>query len=132
MHESNGQTQIRSRSWNRLYGELGFDIEPVSVAIKPWYRIPEDESEDDNPNMEEYYGYGELTASWQVNERHRLSFLGRNNFKKENKGAVDLRWSYGITQELALYLKYFNGYGESLIDYNKHNQSLGIGFAINN
>ncbi|WP_406608821.1 phospholipase A [Agarivorans sp. JK6] len=132
VHESNGQTQIRSRSWNRVYAEFGFDADPVSISIKPWYRIPEDESEDDNPNMEDYYGYGELTAKWQISERHRLSFLGRNNFKKENKGALDLRWSYGISQELALYLKYFNGYGESLIDYNKHNQSLGIGFAINN
>ncbi|WP_220718222.1 phospholipase A [Agarivorans litoreus] len=134
VHESNGQTQTRSRSWNRVYTEFSFDADPVSIAIKPWYRIQEDESEDDNPNIEDYYGYGELTANWKINDRHHLMFLGRNNFKKENKGALDIRWSYGMTQNLALYLKYFNGYGESLIDYNKHNQSLGIGigFAINN
>ncbi|WP_411991583.1 phospholipase A [Agarivorans sp. DSG3-1] len=131
VHESNGQTQIRSRSWNRIYTEFSFDAKPVTIAVKPWYRFEETAEEDDNPNMEDYYGYGQLTAKWQINDRHRLSFLGRNNLKSDNKGAVDLRWSYGITQELALYLKYFNGYGESLIDYNKHNKSLGIGFAIN-
>ncbi|UPW20389.1 phospholipase A [Agarivorans sp. TSD2052] len=132
VHESNGQTQIRSRSWNRIYTELSFDAKPVTIGIKPWYRLKEDASEDDNPNIEDYYGYGELTANWQINDNHRLSLMARNNLKTDNKGAIDVRWAYPITKELALYLKYFNGYGESLIDYNKHNQSLGIGFALNN
>ena len=28
------------------------------------------------------------------------------------------------------YVKYFTGYGESLIDYNRHTDKVGIGFAI--
>jgi phospholipase A1 len=32
---------------------------------------------------------------------------------------------------LRFYTQFFNGYGESLIDYNHHNQRVGIGFSIN-
>ncbi|WP_427978383.1 phospholipase A, partial [Agarivorans sp.] len=131
VHESNGQSQLRSRSWNRLYAEFGFNAGPVEVALKPWYRLEEEAADDDNPNIEEYFGYGELSASWQLNPEHRLSLLARNNLKRDNKGALDLRWAYRLTPEIALYMKYFNGYGESLIDYNKSNQSIGIGIAVN-
>ncbi len=131
VHESNGQSELRSRSWNRLYAEFAFDAGPVEVALKPWYRLKEDADDDDNPNIEEYYGYGELSAHWQLNPDHRLSVLARNNLKRDNKGALDLRWAYRLTSEIAFYMKYFNGYGESLIDYNKSNQSVGIGIVIN-
>jgi phospholipase A1 len=131
VHESNGQSELRSRSWNRLYAEFGFNAGPVEVALKPWYRLNEDADDDDNPNIEDYYGYGELSANWQLNPDHRLSVLARNNLKRDNKGAFDLRWAYRLTPEIALYMKYFNGYGESLIDYNKSNQSIGIGIAVN-
>ncbi|WP_432463072.1 MULTISPECIES: phospholipase A [unclassified Agarivorans] len=137
VHESNGQAQLRSRSWNRIYTEFNFDLgEPLDIgklnlAIKPWYRFKEEAEDDDNPNMEDYYGYGELSVDLEFSKYHRLNLLARNNLKRDNKGAIDVRWSYPISSELSIYLKYFNGYGESLIDYNKHNQSLGLGFAIN-
>jgi phospholipase A1/A2 len=136
-HQSNGKTPGLSRSWNRLYGTLIFDKGPYAFAVKAWWRIPEDEKEtptsskgDDNPDLTDYLGHMELTGVYGL-DKHRFSLLLRNNFKNPNRGALEFTWSYPIMGNLRFYTQYFNGYGESLIDYNHHNQRIGIGFSIN-
>jgi phospholipase A1 len=55
----------------------------------------------------------------------------RNNLRDDNRGAVELSYSFPIRHtRLKGYLKYFNGYGESLIDYNHRIQSFGVGFLL--
>ncbi|EFP1036100.1 phospholipase, partial [Campylobacter jejuni] len=49
----------------------------------------------------------------------------------DNKGAIQVDLGYDIFNNgIYWYLQYFNGYGESLIDYNKHLQRLSTGFLI--
>ncbi|MCG9697578.1 phospholipase A [Shewanella sp. Isolate11] len=137
MHQSNGQSGELSRSWNRIYGSMVFDNGPFATAAKVWWRIPEDEKEtptsargDDNPDILDYMGYFELTSVYGIDE-HRVSMMLRNNLQKKNRGAVELTWSYPVIGNLRVYAQYFNGYGESLIDYNAHTNRFGIGVAIN-
>ena len=47
------------------------------------------------------------------------------------ENAVEMTWSYPITKTLRIYTQYFNGYGESLLDYNVRTERIGIGIAIN-
>ncbi len=47
------------------------------------------------------------------------------------KNSVELIWSYPLTEHLRLYTYYFNGYGESLIDYNHRNKRIGLSIALN-
>ncbi|MDX1453287.1 MAG: phospholipase A, partial [Oleiphilaceae bacterium] len=50
-HESNGRSQLLSRSWNRIFVGLGFLRERWAIYLQPWYRIAEDPKEDDgDPN----------------------------------------------------------------------------------
>jgi phospholipase A1 len=137
VHQSNGQTNQLSRSWNRIYGSAVFDKGPFALGLKVWWRIPEDEKEDvssvkgdDNPDINRYMGNFELTGVYGLNE-HRFIMLLRNNLRDTNRGAVEVTWSYPIIGNLRIYTQYFNGYGESLIDYNHHNQRIGIGIALN-
>jgi phospholipase A1 len=44
---------------------------------------------------------------------------------------VELGWSYGLTTNLRLYAQYFNGYGESLVDYDHSVNRIGIGVMLN-
>jgi phospholipase A1 len=139
-HQSNGQTGQLSRSWNRII--LGFTFaqaENVLWGFRTWYRLPEDEKTsaldpagDDNPDIEKYMGYGELGGLWSISDKHSLEFMLRNNLRSENKGAIQLGWSFPINDRIQGYVEYFNGYGESLIYYNHHAQRLGIGFKLTN
>ncbi|MBR9727972.1 phospholipase A [Shewanella intestini] len=137
-HQSNGQASLLSRSWNRLYASMVFDKGPFAIGFKAWWRLPEDEKTspndprgDDNPDINDYMGNVEITSVYGLDD-HRFTMLLRNNLStSENRGAVELTWSYPIMGNLRIYTQYFNGYGESLIDYNHHNQRFGIGLALN-
>ena len=138
VHQSNGQSSQLSRSWNRLYGSAVFDRGPFALGLKVWWRIPEDEKDninsakgDDNPDIERYMGNFELTGIYGLGE-HRFIMLLRNNLRDDyNRGAIEFTWSYPVLGNLRIYTQYFNGYGESMIDYNHHNQRFGIGIALN-
>ncbi|AFL69794.1 phospholipase A [Sulfurospirillum barnesii] len=132
LHESNGKDSEKSRSWNRLYAKGFFQAGNLIVSPRIWYRIKEDEHSDDNPNIEDYLGYGdlELIYPWK---KHTFKLLLRNNlhFDTENKGAVQLDWTFPLWEEnLFGYIQLYSGYAESLIDYNKRTERIGIGFAL--
>ncbi|WP_257287491.1 phospholipase A [Endozoicomonas sp. SESOKO2] len=138
-HQSNGRSGGLSRSWNRVY--LNFLLEKGNfyVSFKPWYRIPEPEKDpnnpndtegDDNPDIEKYMGHGELHFGYKLDE-YQISMMLRNNLRSsDNKGAVQLGWSFPLSDRFRGYVQYFNGYGESLIDYNASVNRLSIGVML--
>tara|TARA_Y100001937_G_scaffold43227_2_gene61064 strand:+ start:129 stop:947 length:819 start_codon:yes stop_codon:yes gene_type:complete len=136
-HQSNGRAGQLSRSWNRLKFSWVTSIGNVFINFEPWYRFkeqrkdtPEDPEGDDNPDITEYMGWFELSAAYkQENATWRLML--RNNLRSDNKGAVRLSYSRPFNQHIRLYVELFNGYGESLIDYNRSVTRLGIGFELN-
>lgn len=137
-HQSNGRGVNLSRSWNRVYSEFLFSKGNFDFSIKPWWRIPEKQKRhplsvdgDDNPDIEKYLGYGEFTTTYTWANDAKASLLLRNNLRKDNKGAVQIDYSFPINNRIRLYMLLFNGYGESLIDYDESTTRVGIGFMIN-
>jgi phospholipase A1 len=48
-----------------------------------------------------------------------------------SKGAIQLDWTCPLgSSNIGFYMLAFDGYGESLIDYNKHVSRIGAGFTI--
>jgi phospholipase A1 len=135
-HQSNGRSQLLSRSWNRVYTSFMFEKDNFALSLRPWYRIKEDEKEnpnesdgDDNPDIEKFMGHFELRSAYRWND-HEFSLMGRNNLRSDNFGAVELGWSFPLTGHLKGFVQYFNGYGESLIDYNHNTERVGVGILL--
>lgn len=130
VHQSNGQGEPLSRSWNRIFASVILDKNNFSLALRPWYRVPEKFENDDNPDIEDFLGNGELYAAYRW-RKHTFGGMLRNNLDWDNnRGALQLDWTYPLTSSLKAYLQYFHGYGESLIDYDNAINRLGLGFAF--
>ena len=136
-HQSNGQSGLRSRSWNRLFASAMFSDDDSFYHIKAWYRIKEDKKEDpfdssgdDNPDITTFMGHTEFGYGTKLG-KFNIMALVRNNLKtSDNKGSVELNLSYPISTRYDFLLQYFNGYGDSLVDYNRHQERIGVGIQL--
>ena len=136
-HQSNGQIQGFSRSWNRLYAAAIYDRGRFVAAIRPWYRLPEDAKEgpldprgDDNPDILDYYGHAEMTLGRRGPRRaYALSAHGNPS---SGKGGGEIAASFPAFGRFRAVVSYFNGYGNSLIDYDHFQQRLGVGLLLSN
>ncbi len=129
-HQSNGRGKPLSRSWNRATANFGFERGDLNLILKTWARIPEAESQDDNPDISSYLGYGEIWAG-TIWRGYHLALMFRNNFRfDENRSALQFEVSFPLLKHLNGYVQYFAGYGESLIDYNHFTNRIGLGFMV--
>jgi len=127
VHQSNGRSELLSRSWNRVMARAAFDYGDLAFLVRAWYRLPEDSEDDNNPDTEDYYGYGDVRAVWAPN-KNTFSLMVRPGTEKSG---MELTWSRQITSELRIYSQWWHGYGESLIDYDQKVNRFGIGLAVN-
>jgi phospholipase A1 len=129
-HQSNGQSAPLSRSWNRVVANFGFERENFVLLLNTWLRIPEDSEDDDNPDIESYLGYGELWGYYFWKDQ-RFGVMVRNNFNlDDNHSALQLEWAFPLIERVSGYIQFFQGFGESLLDYNYNIRRIGIGFII--
>ncbi len=130
-HQSNGRSNPFSRSWNRVILSAGFERQDWTLTLRPWWRLAEDENNDDNPKIEDYTGRADLklVRKWKAYE---ASALLRHSLRDGDRshGAVQLDWAFPLKGNLRGHLQYFNGYGESLIDYNHRTWYLGLGISL--
>jgi phospholipase A1/A2 len=128
VHQSNGRADPLSRSWNRIYAQFGFERGNFALLARPWYRIKEDYSDDNNPDINRYMGYGDVTAIYK-RDGQEFTLLARLN-TGTGYGAAEGTWSFPIHVRLKGYVKLFTGYGETMIDYNWRQSSIGVGVLL--
>lgn len=125
-HQSNGQVQILSRSWDRVFARGFFQSPWISVLITGWYRLPEKRDQDDNRDIYNYMGLGEIEV---------IKSFGRHSIKAKaplfsHHQGIDVKYSYPWRDQLRWFLSYQAGYGQSLIEYNRPTQRVGVGIAL--
>jgi phospholipase A1 len=135
LHQSNGRPLPESRSWNRLYLQGGWEwSNNASFLLRGWKRISESPEKDDNPDITDYVGKADLVARWEpMDKSYALALLLRNNLSgTHNRGFVQIDWATPAKfgNAARLHVQITSGYGESLIDYNYRQTTLGFGFSF--
>jgi phospholipase A1/A2 len=125
-HQSNGRTGPESRGWNRVYAQGGWEWDRFTLLARLWHRIPESAEEDDNPDIKHYLGSGDIVMRYQTDRGYVSSLLLRRKF-------VQLDWATPLLAALGaarLHLQVSSGYGETLIDYNHNQTTIGLGVSF--
>jgi len=131
VHQSNGQSRPESRSWNRVYALAGVEWGKLTVIPRVWMRAFDQTGENnDNPDITDYMGHGDLKLQYRLNDKQNISSLMRYN-PKTGHGAVEAAYTFPIKGKLKGVVRGFHGYGESLIDYNHKQNGIGIGLMFN-
>lgn len=125
-HESNGQIQTFSRSWDRITGRAYLHNDFISGAVSLWYRLPSNPNQDDNKDINNYTGIGEIEL---------LKAIGKHtiHFKTPifaNRPSFDLKYSYPWEDRLRWFVSFQSGFAHSLIEYNRETQRLGVGLTL--
>ncbi|MDX8391689.1 MAG: phospholipase A [Mariprofundaceae bacterium] len=136
-HQSNGRSNPFSRSWNRVYGEVKLDAtdERWVGALRGWFRVPEKKAHDDNRDITRFYGFWQFDGRYSIDGKgkHKVHLMLRDNLRvNDNKGAVQVDWSWRAFGDFSVYTQVFYGYGENLIEYNRLNTRFGLGILLTN
>jgi phospholipase A1 len=131
-HQSNGQSDPLSRSWNRITMGAGFERGDFSVQVRGNQRLRL-QGKDDNPEIADYIGRGELNFGW-LPGASTFNLTWRTNLKSASRGSLQLDWTYPVFSDqptgLRWYVQLFDGFGETLLDYNHRQTSLGLGLTL--
>lgn len=132
IHHSNGESDPVSRSWNRLYAMGGAEWGKLTVVPSVWISMPKREGskESDNPDLTDYYGFGNVKFLYRFDDGKNIGGTVRLN-PLTGKGAVQLDYVKPIGRGVSGYAQVFHGYGQNLIDYNHEATSFGVGVMLN-
>lgn len=130
-HQSNGRDLPLSRSWNRVIGQVGLEAGEWTALVRPWFRIREKADRDDNADILNYVGRGEVILIRKFGNQ-QLAITLRHTLRSghDNRGSVAVDYAFPLYGYLKGHVQVFTGYGESLIDYNHRQNSVGVGVSL--
>lgn len=130
-HESNGRDSIQSRSWNRISIGGSVLIEPwIMVHGKVWIPIIDGQNNRDILNYCGIYQTGVEIATQDRKFIWDITFVKRKGWNLNFNTIFEFSWRFHKKSNQYFFLQYYNGYGESLLDYNQFHSRLRAGIVI--
>ncbi len=129
-HESNGRNEENSRSWN--FFSLTY-LKPLGekwqLFTKLWLPVGD---LSDNPNITSYRGYGFFGVNYKVSENIFMDIHLQPAFNRKLTGFIKATASFKIVKNRNqfLYIEYFGGYSEDLINYYDSFNKIRIGIVL--
>lgn len=130
-HESNGRDGDASRSWNRIsFSGSTMINEILMVHSKFWIPIIDGQN---NKDILNYCGIWQ--AGFAVTHPNKklgwaLTLVKRKGFNFNFNTILEFNWKIHEKSNQFLFVQYYNGYGESLLDYNQFHSRLRVGIVI--
>lgn len=130
-HESNGRDGAESRSWNRVSLAGNIIIDPnMMVSGKVWVPIIDGQN---NRDILRYSGIYQVSVQGTTDNRlftGSLTLVKRQGWNFNYNTIVELAYRWSPTVNQYVFLQYYNGYGEGLLEYNRFHSQLRIGMVI--
>jgi phospholipase A1 len=129
-HESNGKDSLMSRSWNKV--SLGINLmmsNHIDAQIKLWAPIIDSGN---NRDILRYNGIGHFGLNYYNHDKRfhagLLTTWRTKSFNFNTQWELSFKMNKKVNQYL--FIQYYNGYGENLLDYNRYKSVVRIGFVI--
>lgn len=130
-HESNGRDSIWSRSWNRVALAANIMVtRNLMVHGKIWYPIVDGMN---NKDIVDYCGFFQFGAQVLSNNKRfvgNITIVKHKGWNMNSNVIVDLGFRIFRKENQYLYLQFYNGYGEGLLEYNKFHSQIRVGLLI--
>ena len=130
-HESNGRDSIWSRSWNKVSLAANIIVDRnLMVAGKVWIPIIDGEN---NRDILKYCGIYQTSVQLMSNNRKwcaAVTLVKRAGWNMNYNTIVELGYRFSTRMNQYIFLQYYNGYGEGLLDYKVWKSQLRIGILI--
>ena len=130
-HESNGRDSIWSRSWNRIALAANVMVtNHLMVHGKIWAPIVDGEN---NRDIVRYCGFWQFGAQVLSDNRRfvgGVTIVKRGKWNLSSNVIVDVAYRIFRNENQYLFMQFYNGYGEGLLEYKKHHTQLRIGLLI--
>ncbi len=130
-HESNGRSGADSRSWNKISLGANIMIDPTFIVHgKVWLPIVDGMH---NKDILDYCGIYQVGTSYFTPNRRfgaSVTLVKRRGWSLNYNTIIEFNYRIFERHNQYLFLQYYNGYGENLLDYNKHTSMLRVGLVI--
>jgi outer membrane phospholipase A len=136
-HESNGRAGDASRAVNTVFVRPTWDFgdlnsNHLTISPKAYYYITKSGNED----IADFRGYVDLLVKYGSPDGWQLATTLRKGTKGW-RGSVDSELTYPLAKLIGnawggfLWIGYFNGYGEDILDYNQRQHWIArIGYSV--
>ena len=130
-HESNGRDGEASRSWNRVTLSASTIIDKwLMVHAKIWYPIVDSGNNRDITKYCGIYQSGVVISTPDKKFQFGITLVKRSGWNLNFNSIWEFTWRVHKKSNLNLFAQYYNGYGESLIDYNVFTSMLRVGLVF--
>lgn len=130
-HESNGRDGDASRSWNKISLGANVMVDPsLMVHGKVWLPIVDGMN---NKDILDYSGIYQIgLQAFSTNRRFNcaVTLVKRRGWNLNYNTIVELSYRLWKRDNQFLFLQYYNGYGEGLLEYNKFHSQVRVGIVI--